>query len=181
MTYSYFNTPNANDDPADDQPQMNTNFSSISSLISVDHVGFNVTGGGQHEKVTFNANNVPSVPTSPPVLFTDTVNGISQLFFYSGDAAHSSSQYVYASNGSTLLLGGIILKWGTYATGGDNANISFVSAFPNNCYQVLITPISATAVTSTIFVTQGSITTSKFQTSKSGTSNFPIMYFAIGD
>src|SRR5438309_2088604 len=114
MTFSFSTTvPGTNNDPADDQPIMQTNNVSTSGLISVDHVGFNTPGGGHHEQVTFNDNNVPSVPTSPPVLFTNSVSGLPQLFFYSGTSTQGSGQYISNTNGSTFLLGGIILKWGT--------------------------------------------------------------------
>lgn len=142
-TFSYTSIiPAANNDPADDQPLMLQNFSSISQLISQDHVGFNTSGGGEHEQVTFNANNVPgSFPVSPPVLFTNTVGSLAQLFFYSGSMANSASQYAAANPGSTLVLGGIVLKWGSgslsFPFSSSGTTISFVSAFPNACFAVL--------------------------------------------
>ncbi len=181
MTFSYSTTiPATNNDPADDQPQIQTNFASISGLISTDHVGFNVSGGGQHEQVTFNANNVPSPPVSPPVLFTNTVAAIPQLFFYSGDSAHSSSQYVASGNGSTFALGGIIFKWGNTGVVSDNSNVSFASAFPNNCYAVLLTIVDPNASSKTINVKTGSLTTSQF-TVRVSTGSISAYYLAIGN
>lgn len=147
MTFSYDPTlPNPPNDPGDDVTQMQVNSASISQIISVDHVGFNaVSGGGFHNKVTFNANNVPVPPVSPPVLFTDTVAGLPQLKYYSGDAAHSSDQYYLNQNagnafaqGSTFLFGGIILKWGFYemANGVGTVNITFFKPFPNAAYSI---------------------------------------------
>ena len=93
MTIAYNSSiPNPPNDPADDVSIMQSNAAAISSIIAIDHVGFNVAGSGQHNQVTFNANNVPSVPTSPPVLFTNTMSGTHQLYFNSGNAAHSSDK-----------------------------------------------------------------------------------------
>jgi hypothetical protein len=177
-TFSYSTTiPAANNDPADDQPQMQTNFASISGLINVDHVGFNVIGGGEHEQVTFNANNVPAVPTSPPILFTNTVGAVPQLFFYSGSATTSSSQYVVAANGSTFLLGGIILKWGTLAAVANGATVTFPVPFPNACFGAFptinigstVSPVGTNGFTATGFT---------FRTAAAG--SVPITYLAIG-
>ena len=138
MTNFNFNTgiPAANNSPSVDQNPMLENFTSINQLIAVDHVSFNANNGGQHTAIHFNqdASYVPTVPTSPPAMFTNTVAGLPQLFYYSGDAAHSSSQYNAASSGSTFLLGGIILKWGTGTT---NSSTTFSSAFPNNLFGVV--------------------------------------------
>ena len=56
MTWPYNpSLPNPPDDPADDVAGMQTNASSIASLINIDHVPFNTAGGGQHKQVTFNS------------------------------------------------------------------------------------------------------------------------------
>lgn len=148
MTFSYNGAiPNPPNDPASDVSTMQTNAASIGSIISVDHVGFNTAGGGQHNQVTFNANNVPIPPVSPPILFTNTVQSLPQLFFYSGSAVRSSNQYYNsvatgnAVQGSALLLGGVIIKWGTYTIPGGNfaLPITFNTAFPNSIFSVTVT------------------------------------------
>ena len=148
--FTYFPTlPNPPDDPADDVAGMQTNAGSINGIIPVDHIGFNVINGGQHKQITFNqdASYVPIPPVSPPVLFTDTVAGLPQLKFFSGDAAHSANQYVVgvANNtpGSTFLLGGIIVKWFTVTFTGSFQVFTFagvgVAAFPNNAFAASVT------------------------------------------
>jgi hypothetical protein len=137
--YNYFpNIPNPPDAPADDVASMQTNSASIAGLIGVDHVGFGVSGNGQHKQVTFNGNNVPGVfPVSPPVLFTQNdASNLPQLFFYSGSAVRSSNQYTAAGSGSVLLLGGIIIKWGTWSLAPNvlSASVTFANAFPNNVF-----------------------------------------------
>jgi len=138
--------PNPPNDPADDVASMQNNAGSIGSIIAVDHVGFNVAGGGQHAKVTFNSNNPPTPPVSPPVLFTNNQDGagnnlpgsLAELFFYSGSAAQSKNQYnITGSNGSVMTNMGIIIKWGTDSfSGSAGIAVNFANAFPNNCFNV---------------------------------------------
>ena len=174
QNYSYNQAvPAANNKPSDDQPDMLINAQSIASIIAQDHVGFNTDGSGFHNQVTFYANNVPVVPTSFPTLFTNNVAGIPQLFYYSGNATQSSSQYIQAANGSTFLFGGIILKWGLVtvtgqqtvnfgAAGGGNPGLN-VGAFPNSCFTVIAQPKSSSGPTAVNdYVTIGTLTASNF-------------------
>ena len=154
MGISYDPTkPAAANKPTNDQPAMQTNFASIKTLIDIDHVDFSSADYGEHVKVTFSGSNPPSLPSAQLVLFASVVAGLPQLFAYSGDAAHSSTQYAAAGNGSTFLLGGIIVKWGVAMTG----TVSFVSAFPNNCFVVVCTaqsglfPVTASGYTQSSF------------------------------
>lgn len=129
--------PAANDKPSNDQAPMQTNFASIKQLIDVDHVDFADGQYGKHKQVAFPFNNVPTFPLAAPTLFTDVVAGLSQLKFFSGTAAQSANQYVVGTNGSTFLLGGIIIKWFTTSvTNSNNVNLSasIGSAFPHNGY-----------------------------------------------
>jgi hypothetical protein len=99
------------------QGDLQGNNNANQTAFGIDHVTFTLADAGQHNKVTFNANNVPTPPVAPPVLFTNTVAPITtpELFFYSGTQAQSGDQYVLGSlasnKGSVLLMGGIILKW----------------------------------------------------------------------
>lgn len=133
--------PNSDNDPSIDQPDMLINAQSIASIIGEDHVTFNNAVGGTHKQVRFSSNNEPALPTVYPTLFTKVPSGGSkaELFFYSGSAAQSSTQYVVAAQGSVVLTAGIILKWGNVGLTSDGATINFVNAFPNNCFQVFLT------------------------------------------
>lgn len=137
------NIPFATHNPSVDQPNMEANNNNIATYVAVDHVAFNTSGSGQHNQVTFNANNIPAVPTAPPVLFTNTVGSLPQLFFYSGAAASGSNQYTAAANqGSTFMLGGIIAKWGVANTNSAPVTTTFNAAFPNACFIVLLTNLN---------------------------------------
>jgi hypothetical protein len=194
QNYSYNSVvPASNNDPSTDQPDMLTNAQSISSIIAQDHVGFNTDGSGWHNQVTFASNNIPASPTSPPVLFTNNVAGLAQLFFYSGNATQSSSQYIATSNGSTFLLGGIILKWGQVtvtgqqtvnfaAAGGGNPGLN-VGAFPNACFAVIAQPKSPSAPTVVNdAVTIGAVTASTFvatATQRTNTVSNTVTFYCI--
>jgi hypothetical protein len=171
--------PAANDNPSTDQPDMLTNNQSTLGIIGTDHITFNLNNGGQHKAITFNqdASYVPATPVNPPQMFTNTVLGLPQLFYYSGSTAQSSSQYQSGSDGSTFCLGGIIIKWGFGASSGTPT--SFITPFPNNCWNVQITG------TSTLYTggfTATSLGTSSFTSTRtSGTGATGFYYLAIGN
>lgn len=154
--------PAANNDPADDQPLMQANFANINSYVQVDHINPAATGAGQHKQVTFNSNNVPTPPTSPPILFTNIQDGagnalpgspaVPELFFYSGPSAGvSQNQYVSTQNGSVLLMGGIIMKWGVYTVPlpGGTQVVPFPVSFPNNCFSVVVGRVNTNSLAGT--------------------------------
>lgn len=107
-TFSYnTNIPAANNDPADDQPLMQTNYSSISQLIDVDHVAFNTAGGGRHDQVTFAANNAQGAQTDP----------VSVAFTQNGTAA-AHPQLLWKNSLATFQLS-CVRAWGFFdGTGG---------------------------------------------------------------
>lgn len=184
MTITYSSTiPNPPDDPADDVAIMQSNAGAISSFLAIDHTPFNVAGSGQHNRVTFNSNNVPSLPASVPVLFSDSpanhggIPTYPQLFVYSGTSAQSSDQYKLAnSNGSVLLMGGLILKWGSFnITGSTVGVVVFDKAFPNAIFNAQASVQLGTAplgVLTGVFIGTSVISQSGFnvhvQTSGSG-------------
>lgn len=182
MTFSFnTNIPAAPNNPSVDQPDMLTNNQSTNNLLAVDHISFNTAGGGQHKQVTFNGNNVPTPPVNPPVLFTNTVAGLPQLFFYSGDATHSSSQYVNNTQGSTFVLGGFIMKWGFLGPITDHQTITFPVAFPNNCYTVVATPVKSGSFGNLFFTLQTTPTITGFQVRTNGVTLDAVSYIAIGN
>jgi hypothetical protein len=173
------NLPNPPDNPSNDVSNMQQNANSINGIIAVDHVGFNTTGpaatgGGQHLQVTFNGNNVPTTPTVPPVLFANSVGSFPQLFFYSGT---TFNQYLNGANGSTYLLGGIILKWGQVSAISNGATVNFVNAFPNACWSVQVT-INIGSTVSPVGTNGFNAAGFTFRTSAGG--GVPITYIAIG-
>lgn len=183
------NIPAASHSPSTDQPNMLTNNNNIATYVAVDHVPFNTSGSGQHEQVTFNANNVPSIPTSPPVLFTNIQDGagnnlpgsIPEIFYYSGSAAQGKNNYVSAQNGSTFLFGGIIAKWGLVTGAANNTTVSFGVPFPNNCFVTLVSGGLASGTQPTININTASETVNGFVLKISGTTPVNVFYLSIGN
>jgi hypothetical protein len=163
--YTYITgIPAANNNPSNDQPNMQTNTNSINSIISTDHYSFGTaptTADGAHKQITYDANNVPSLPTPTNsgnnigYLFTNAVAGttVNQLFYYAGSNVQSSTQYNVgnSSNGSTFLFGGTILKWGSFTSAAGSTTVTYstltpaLAAFPNNTLAVIISPNSSLA------------------------------------
>jgi len=190
MTIAYnLGIPNAPDNPSTDQPNMKTNNDNIATYVSVDHVAFNTAGSGQHNQVTFNANNPPASPTTPPILFVNDRDGagnilpssLSELFYYTGSATQSKSQYVSTQNGSVLLLGGIILKWGLVIGAANNTTVTFPVAFPNNAFVVTVSGGLTTGTQPTINVNTASESVTGFVLKITGTTPVNIFYIAIGN
>jgi hypothetical protein len=199
MSFPYDPTlPNPPDDPADDVAGMQTNASSISQLIAVDHSGFNTSTGGTHMQVTYSSNNPPGTfPVSPPVSFTDLPTNYGgtptypQQFFFSGTNFKSLQQYLLTAQGSVLLAGGIILKWGsgTASNAISGNNILFASAFPNTVLGVYAGSSDAgTTSTANTYVYARKVDLTQFNLlvtfrtttgSPSGGANY--FYFAIGN
>lgn len=195
------NIPAATHNPSVDQPNMETNNNNIATYVAVDHVSFNAGPGdtsGRHLQVSFDSNNVPGLPTPLSgignrigILFTNTVGvgTIDQLFYYTGTATDSANQYfIGASGGSVLLLGGIIVKWGTVLNAPDNTPINFATnsgaAFPNNCFAVFPAILKANT-SNPVNVTVRSFTASNFivriSFQSGGTTTQDILYVAIGN
>lgn len=187
MSISYnIGIPDAPDNPSTDQPLMKNNNDNIATYVAVDHVAFNTTGSGKHNQVTFQNNNIPAVPTSPPVLFTNIVGSLPQPFFYSGDAAHGQNQYaVTSANGSTFALGGIIIKWGNFGitSGSGSQAVSFPVAFPNNFFSLSLLPNTTTPASGVGSISFGGTGSpsgfTAFRSNTSGTVTY--FYIAIGN
>lgn len=188
------NIPNANNDPADDQPVMQQNFANINSYLQVDHTNpAQNPGAGDHKQVTFFSPNPPTSPVSPPVLFTSTTDGFGtnlpgspinpELFFWSGSAPSAQNQCKVGpgTSGSMMLFGGIIMKWGALTGIVDGATITFASAFPNNVFAIVVGGGIPGSPQPTINFNQASITNSNFVAKITGIQPINYHYIAIGN
>ena len=173
------NIPAAANNPSVDQPDMQTNTNSISNLINVDHIGFNLPNGGFHSVIHMESasdlvsnppsNNPPALPTPVPsfgelISVQTTIGGNSdEVLFYQGGGgrfiqltsiltAGAGNQAKASAFGYTVLPGGIIMQWGTITGGSGNFPLLFITNnvnFPNACFNVQLTPISPIATTGT--------------------------------
>lgn len=138
------NVPFASDYPGNDQPPMLQNTQSISSLISIDHVGFNTPKSGIHNQCTFpNKASPPSLGDGDGVLYANNPTGNTWPFWVNslvgspfqiiGDGIN-----VISNNGSAFIPGGLIIKWGFSLT-VVQTQITFTIPFPNNIFTVYTT------------------------------------------
>lgn len=86
--FNIFTTiPAGPNDPADDQPLMQSNNANTAGFLAVDHVAPGVVGAGFHQKVTFKSapNPIPAAPTDPESIEYTNVgvanNLIQQLYW----------------------------------------------------------------------------------------------------
>ena len=147
--------PAAADDPSVSQGQMLTNFAQTNTLFGVNHVNFDSTlpagvgagNEGKHYAVTIiDQAAAPATAADEIALHSLAVGGVSTLYFRKEsngtDIQMSGPDPVAASPGQTFLPGGIILKWGTAVVNTGGTAIGFAAAFPNNCWNVQVTPQS---------------------------------------
>ena len=148
----------------------------------------NATGAGKHVFVqmpvqTPGAANLPAANEGG--LITRTLNGSSELY-YARDAVNTYYQLTgpvvnqlnptstILAQGSTVLLGGIILKWG-HLTSLQLNPIPFATPFPNNVFSVVVTPINNPQIKFSVF----NITLTGFNYTADTASQYN--YIAIGN
>lgn len=101
---------------------INQNFSVIDTAFAVDHVGYNTSGQGQHNKVSFPVQNPVPAPQAGIVQLYSQLSAITnqpELVFthQSGSTAPAAARIVeftsagWANPGWTRLPSGILLKW----------------------------------------------------------------------
>jgi hypothetical protein len=198
MTFPYFpNIPNAPNDPADDQPLMQINATSTSSIIAIDHVGFNAaSNGGKHKQVQLPVSAVDFPSAIGQGTAYSKISGIgndAQLFWRFANPATPPLQitgnlFSAATNGYVPLMNGMLLQWGQ-VTGIANPStgaVNFPIAFPTNCFNVQLTlrltgSISATRDNTLMVI--GTPSTSAFGWSFTGSVGGTINFFwtAIGN
>lgn len=115
---------------ASSRPDINSNFSVIDTAFAVDHVDYNLTNQGKHNKVSFPTQAIMPAPAAGIVQLYSQVSAITgepELVFahQAGSTAPTAAQIVeftsagWANPGWTRLPSGILLKW--------HAGISFAS------------------------------------------------------
>ena len=179
--------PASNNSPTQDQPNMQQNNATLNQWVAVDHVGFNTSSAtsGMHKQVT-----IPTPLGADPTLtgtygefYTKEVSGTVLPFFANSSTVYSLTGAGTASaNGSVTLPAGVIFKWGTVSVNsGFSTSVTFGTAFPNNLWQVLVSPTSSAAGSSSFY--SASFSTSGFNlNSNSPFSNgSTFSYLAIGN
>ena len=159
------NLPTPNQTFAATQPLINRNFTVLDIAFSVDHTPLtNTTYQGEHNKVTLTTRTSPAFsPIDPvasadgPILYSKVApNGLKEIFLETTSPGSQivqltdmSNPVTSASNGSTFLPGGTILKWGSFQAITATFTVTYSSlspaltAFPSNTQNVILTPINS--------------------------------------
>lgn len=160
MTYTT-DIPVTGDSLGGTRDRFRTNFQQIDSVISVNHVGFNLLGEGKHKflqmpEVTASGAGVPTTAANECGLYCDVGVGPAEanLFFRGeGDgtqyqltkaistatAGRFGSASLTAPNGWTFLPGNLILQWGSITNPGTSGTVTFATSninFPTAIIQV---------------------------------------------
>jgi hypothetical protein len=156
--YTYTtNIPVATHTPAQDQGNMQVNCTSVSQILSTDHLTFGTATGaltdGMHTVIHMQnqANNPAAVPGTGEIFTKEvTFNSVTQsaLFFESdmGNVTQISgpSNFSATANGYTILPNGIIFQWGqlihNFNSGETTDTITFPFPFQNNIFSITANP-----------------------------------------
>lgn len=158
MTYSP-TIPGPTDLLSQSQADILTNFDQANLIMGVNHVNFDNSlpagavpaNRGKHNFVTLLKKAADPATTNDEIAIysKDVGAGVIREFLRqqnNGAVIQTSGPNpVIAVPGQTYLPGGIIIKWGRdiIAATPVVTQINFAAAFPNNCYAVFLTPLSA--------------------------------------
>lgn len=147
------NIPVATDDPSVSQSTIQSNFGTINTAFSVNHVALGSGGSqGKHNFVEMpNQGSAPTTISGEGTLYTKAVSDhastASQLF-YTQDASGKEYQLTRtltapfasfsANPGWSFLPGGLLIQWGTN-TSASGTTITFPVSFSSACYSVQMT------------------------------------------
>lgn len=182
---TYFNNiPQPDDDPTDSQPQLLSNFQAILNAQNRNHVDFNdLANSGRHEVIELKeqaSNPTPIIGFGD--LFVRDDSGTQNLYFL--DDASKEFKLTNAfnpdTNGEATLPGGLQFQWGTQFGVLDNGQINFNSVFSSPAFNVQISEERDNTSVRSLWISQGSITASKFNIRTNDTSGRIIKWLAIG-
>lgn len=147
--YTYFPTiPAATDLISNSQPQIQNNFTSIMSLIDVNHGDFATNVAGQHKYVQMPQQGSPPATLAGEVgLYNFPGVGGNQMWVRKSDTTSiPMTQASLALPGYTFLASGIILQWGIN-TGSSVAlnSVTYPFTFPNRTLAIQVTPAVSSA------------------------------------
>lgn len=182
---SYFDTPGANDNPSQSQSEIQTNFSTINTDFSVNHIPFGTTNEGKHSFVEM------------PALLSDAITSAGEGAIYTLDAGGGLGPQLYyrlqsngtvikmtnafsgnSVDGSCVIPGGLKIKWGNRTGLVDNDTITFAVPFSTTCYNVQLTLASTTLPGSVVQVYVFNLTSTTFKIRTNGTIS--LYFVAIG-
>lgn len=177
---------------------INQNFSVIDTDFSVDHVPYNTSGEGKHNKVTL------PVQASSPVfaagdngVYNLALSAVNEIYLHKQSAAgtkeipmtasilSSNAAPAAYSNGYTWLPSGIYLAWGRPASLGGLVTVTLPNPPPNGIINVIVSPFNgAGGVTQITYVSLQNIISNSQFTVNLGINGAPVSavftYLVIG-
>lgn len=191
MTFNT-NVPVSGDTLGGTRDIIRTNFQRIAAVDSVNHVPFNASGEGKHKFMQMpesgtgfdNNDTSPTTAANEGALYAKESGSKTCLFWReesNGAEIQLTGSVTASTNGTTLLPGGIILKWGTKSSPGTSGSVSFSPAFPNNVYNVQLTTRRDNSDSTQGMYLNGAPTTSGFSYNGTGSSTNALFWVAIGN
>lgn len=148
--------PVSTDTPAQDQPGMQINCTSINQILSTDHLTFGTATGNLTDGMHTVIHLQDQIMTPPAAilgafelwsqLITFNATTDDALFVQTGKGTviqmTTSANTVAKTNGYTFLPGGVILQWGTSTTTGTTTGVTYPLTFPTKEFIVMAQPYS---------------------------------------
>ena len=191
------NVPTASQTLASSQSLIQTNFSTIDTAFSVNHVPYNDGSGnqGKHAFIQFPVQAMAPTPTVGDISLynlNSSVTGLNELFIVKANATTITPMTAshQATTGWSYLPSGVLMKWGVTTT--ISASEPFAYAFPtastipvfNNVFTVLLTTSDSNPpFAGAVAVQTSSIATTGFSVIYNGSaaSSTVVNYLAIGN
>lgn len=180
------NIPQSGDNPSDSQPLILANFEAISSLVEVNHVGFNTGDSGKHNFMQMpEQGSAPTTAANEGALYTKEVSGATELFFRresDGSELQLTGAETSGANGFFEFPGGIKLIWGTATTISVATDITIATSL-TTLYSAVFTRTQATAPGTDMVFTAGNFTaptTLRVYRTSSVIGNVNIYYMITG-
>lgn len=122
--------PAAPNDPADDQPKMQTNFANIDGYLTVDHIEPGEMNAGYHSQVHMLNQSAPGIGTANGVLYCNNDGtGSWPVWQNAAGAQQLQGIGIVGPNSFTFLSPGLYLEWGSVASPGTSGSVTFPRAF----------------------------------------------------
>ncbi len=130
---------------------INGNFTAINTTISQDHVAMNDANQGKHQWSTYvNQASPPTTASNETLVYSKTINGATRTVIRQagGTTDRQIDGPVVINNttpfaGESMILGGIILKWGVVTVGTGSTSFTYaglgLSNFLTQCFGVHLT------------------------------------------
>lgn len=139
------NIPQAADLISVSQNDILQNFQAIGTSFDVNHIDFNAAGAGKHKFIELpNRNNMPAVAGQGGIFaFLEDLwvrKGAGTSYQLTAGAAGNVSSS--ATNGSSFVAGGMIVKWGTASigAGSNSTTVTYTTAMPTATFVAFAIP-----------------------------------------